>query len=197
MKPNNVEQGHAACYLPKSLAAQKILEQRAQKLAETSTANDVDQDKNYYLRFGLGKNHYFGVDFDQVQEVIRYANISALPLAPDFVSGVMNYRGHLIAVIDLSILFSLKKASLTEDSHIIIVNVNAITVGIITSYIDNSRSYNPSSLGAPLSATNRLKSNYVVGLHNGTTAILNIAVMLQDFNNELKSRILSSRQSKV
>jgi purine-binding chemotaxis protein CheW len=43
----------------------------------------------------------FGVDLEKVQEVIRYLELTAIPLAPDVVSGLMNLRGQIVTGIDL------------------------------------------------------------------------------------------------
>ena len=43
----------------------------------------------------------FGVDVDQVQEVIRYQEMTRVPLAPDVVGGLINLRGQIVTAIDL------------------------------------------------------------------------------------------------
>jgi purine-binding chemotaxis protein CheW len=43
----------------------------------------------------------FGVELKKVQEVIRYLEITEIPLAPRIVSGLMNLRGQIITGIDL------------------------------------------------------------------------------------------------
>ena len=43
----------------------------------------------------------FGVDLEKVQEVIRYLEITEIPLAPRVVSGLMNLRGQIATGIDL------------------------------------------------------------------------------------------------
>jgi purine-binding chemotaxis protein CheW len=43
----------------------------------------------------------FGVDLENVQEVIRYLEITQIPLAPRVVSGLMNLRGQIVTGIDL------------------------------------------------------------------------------------------------
>jgi purine-binding chemotaxis protein CheW len=43
----------------------------------------------------------FGVDLEKVQEVIRYLEITEIPLAPRVVSGLMNLRGQIVTGIDL------------------------------------------------------------------------------------------------
>lgn len=43
----------------------------------------------------------FGVELEQVQEVIRYLEMTEVPLAPSVVSGLMNLRGQIVTGIDL------------------------------------------------------------------------------------------------
>jgi purine-binding chemotaxis protein CheW len=43
----------------------------------------------------------FGVDLEKVQEVIRYLEITEIPLAPRVVSGLMNLRGQIVTGVDL------------------------------------------------------------------------------------------------
>lgn len=46
-------------------------------------------------------NLMFGVELKKVQEVIRYLEITEVPLAPRVVSGLMNLRGQIVTGIDL------------------------------------------------------------------------------------------------
>lgn len=50
--------------------------------------------------FWLGE-HCFGIDVLDVQEVIRDHDVTAVPLAPDVVVGLMNLRGQIITTCDL------------------------------------------------------------------------------------------------
>lgn len=44
---------------------------------------------------------YFGVDVLSVQEVIRYQEMTRVPLASAMVSGLINLRGQIVTAIDL------------------------------------------------------------------------------------------------
>jgi purine-binding chemotaxis protein CheW len=43
----------------------------------------------------------FGVQLEKVQEVIRFLEITQIPLAPRVVSGLMNLRGQIVTGVDL------------------------------------------------------------------------------------------------
>jgi purine-binding chemotaxis protein CheW len=185
----------ASSFMPKSVAAQELMAARAKHLAAKEVTADATQDQNLYISFELGQDQSYGIDFNQVKEVIHCGTITALPLAPDFVVGVVNYRGHLISIIDLRALFGFKKPTVIDTTHIIIVSIKQVTVGFLTSFIDNSRSYNSGSLEPALAINKKLKQIYVLGLHNGTTTILNVDEIVTDFKNELKGMVLGNQHS--
>jgi purine-binding chemotaxis protein CheW len=58
--------------------------------------NSTHQFCTFYLD-GL----YFGVEVQQVQEVIRYQELTRVPLASPVVSGLINLRGQIVTAIDL------------------------------------------------------------------------------------------------
>ena len=45
--------------------------------------------------------HLFGVEVGTVQEVIRYQEMTSVPLAPPIVRGLINLRGQIVTVVDL------------------------------------------------------------------------------------------------
>ncbi len=53
-----------------------------------------------YCTFLLDE-HYFGVDVLRVQEVIRYQQMTHVPLAPAVVEGLINLRGQIVTALDL------------------------------------------------------------------------------------------------
>ena len=51
---------------------------------------------------------FFGVDVQKVQEVIRYQEMTRVPLAPAVVRGLINLRGQIVTAIDLRRRLELK-----------------------------------------------------------------------------------------
>ena len=47
------------------------------------------------------KDQFFGVPVQQVQEVIRYQEMTSVPLVPEAVRGLINLRGQIVTAIDL------------------------------------------------------------------------------------------------
>ena len=51
---------------------------------------------------------FFGVPVQQVQEVIRYQEMTRVPLVPRVIRGLINFRGQIVVAIDLRRLWSLR-----------------------------------------------------------------------------------------
>src|SRR5579862_1935687 len=49
----------------------------------------------------------FGVGVEKVQEVIRYQEMTRVPLAPSAVKGLINLRGQIVTAVDLRIRLGL------------------------------------------------------------------------------------------
>lgn len=57
-------------------------------------------DANQYCTFYLHRL-LFGIELQKVQEVIRYQDMTRVPLAPRVVSGLINLRGQIVTAVDL------------------------------------------------------------------------------------------------
>ena len=56
----------------------------------------------------------FGVDVLHVQEVIRYQQITPVPLAPDSIVGLINLRGQIVTAVDMRRRLNLEPSQSAE-----------------------------------------------------------------------------------
>jgi purine-binding chemotaxis protein CheW len=49
----------------------------------------------------LVDGHHFGVEVERVQEVLRFQELTRVPLAPAVVSGLINLRGQIVTAVNL------------------------------------------------------------------------------------------------
>lgn len=87
-----------------------------------------------YLTFKLEAEEY-GLEILKVREIIGVMDITAVPQTPAFVRGVINLRGKIIPVVNLRAKFGMEAIDDTEDTCIIVVDVNkdemTINMGIL------------------------------------------------------------------
>jgi purine-binding chemotaxis protein CheW len=77
---------------------------------------------NQYLTFTLG-GEMFAVGILNVKEIIEYGSLTEIPMMPAFIRGVINLRGAVVPVIDLSARFGGKTAEVARRTCIVIVEV--------------------------------------------------------------------------
>ncbi len=91
----------------------------------------VEKQKEYQLViFSIGDEE-FGVDISQVREIVRLIPITYLPKAPEFIEGVVNLRGQVVAVIDLAKRLVISSKQRGDNTRIIIVEIEGLTMGMI------------------------------------------------------------------
>jgi purine-binding chemotaxis protein CheW len=64
------------------------------------------------------------MDIRSVREIIQHAAMTAVPLMPDFVRGVINLRGAVVPVIDLQARFGRTPATVGKKTCIVIFNAS-------------------------------------------------------------------------
>ena len=73
----------------------------------------------------------FGVEINQVREIVKLVSITRMPKAPLFIEGVVNLRGQIITVIDLAKRLDLPSTGKTDSTRIMVVEAGEETVGMI------------------------------------------------------------------
>lgn len=68
--------------------------------------NQSNANHQKYCTFYLDK-YYFGIEVEQVQEIIRFQEITPVALAPEVVKGLINLRGQIVTAVDLRRLLEL------------------------------------------------------------------------------------------
>ena len=81
--------------------------------------------------FLLGREEY-GVDVRTVQEIIRVAEITPVPRAPESIKGVINLRGRIVPVIDLKKKLGLGEvAEADKRARIVVVKLRERLIGLL------------------------------------------------------------------
>lgn len=113
--------------------------------------------------FKLGKEEY-GISILQVQEIKRITEITRVPHSPDYIKGVMNLRGSVLPVIDLKKRLNLPPQDYTEDTRIIIIKVEDVTVGMIVDAVSEVTTIDQASIEPPQAVVGGIAADYLSGV---------------------------------
>ena len=83
----------------------------------------VAQEPQQYLTFMLG-GEVFATGILRIKEIIEYGQLTTVPMMPPFIRGVINLRGAVVPVIDLSVRFGRAPVEVTRRTCIVIIEVD-------------------------------------------------------------------------
>lgn len=146
----------------------------------------MSKELKQFVVFKLGDEEY-GVNILQVKTIERLMEITRVPKAPEFVEGVINLRGEVVPVIDLRKRFSLPERTNTDNTRIIIVSIEDITVGMIVDSATEVLQISEDDIDPAPSIVGSVDSDYIDGVGKIDDRLL----ILLNLKKVLKSEELS------
>lgn len=155
----------------------KILKERADLLKIQVEKEEITGEQLEVVEFLLTDERY-AIDANSVSEVIRLKDLTLLPCTPQFILGIINVRGKILAVIDIKKFFNLPEKGITELNRVIIVKHEDIELGILTDEIIGSAHIFPDKLQATIPTITGIQNDYLMGVTRDRLIILNIKEFL-------------------
>jgi len=146
------------------------------------------------VTFRLGKEE-FSMDILKVQEIIRHMDLTRVPRTPDFVDGVINLRGRVIPVLDLRKRFGLPADERTNDTRIIVVDVDNRTVGLKVDAVSEVLRLPADTVEPPPSLVTGIESDYIKGvgkLDGRLIILLDVAKILTRTEKDALGNVLNA-----
>ena len=115
------------------------------------------------LSFRVGAQE-FCVDIMIVREIRGWAQETPLPHAPAYVRGVVNLRGAVLPIVDLSERLGLGPANPSAQHVIIVARIGANTVGLLVSAVSDILTVSEQMIQPTPAVASGLASSTVQGL---------------------------------
>jgi len=151
----------------------------------------VAERKMQYLAFGLG-GEAFAMEISYVKEVIQYGELTEVPLMPRFIRGVINLRGAMVPVVDLSVRFGRPPTEVARRSCVVILEVpraeGHVVVGVIVENVSEVLELAPSEIEPAPSFGGEIRSEFLSGVGKIGTRF----VILLDVNHVLTTDELTA-----
>lgn len=120
-----------------------------------------------YLIFSLGGEAY-AVGTQAVREIIEYGQLTAVPLMPAYIRGVINLRGAVVPVIDLAARFGRPATDVGKRTCIVIVEVTSEAqtqvLGVVVDAVSAVRQMGASDIEPPPAFGARIRSDFIQGM---------------------------------
>ena len=120
-----------------------------------------------YLTFALGDEEY-GLPVLKVREIIKMMDVTAVPQVPAHVRGVINLRGKVIPVIDLRLKFGLPEKAASDQTCIVVVQVEIggrrVMLGIIVDRVSEVLNVVADEVERPPDFGEQLDTRFMLGM---------------------------------
>lgn len=137
---------------------------------QSSRALTVTQDnleEQQYLIFSL-HGELFAVGILNVKEIIEYSSMTEVPLMPEAVRGVINLRGSVVPVIDLSACFWRHRTEPGKRTCIVIVELDdgakQRVMGILVDAVNKVVEIPSADIEPPPSLGSRIRTDFIAGM---------------------------------
>jgi len=152
----------------------------AENEASTAVAEATTDLGGKYLTFRLAEEEY-GLEILKVREIMGMMEITAVPRTPEFVRGVINLRGNVIPVIDLRLKFEMEAIEQTEETCIIVVDVEGMEMGIVVDRVSEVLDIDVDEIQDAPSFGVSVDTDFILGIgkaNDRVTILLNISEVL-------------------
>ena len=140
------------------------------KSKEKTRENDNEQKGkvSQIVVFKQGEEEY-AMHIDQIKEVVITPGITKLPQTPEYVLGVANIRGNIIAILDLEQKFGLKKDGTREGrekNFTLVIESEEFKMGVLVNDVPNTLSVYESEIEESLNVIHdsSMEQNYIKGI---------------------------------
>ena len=127
----------------------------------------ADSTPQQYLTFSLG-GEMFAVAILNVKEIIEYGTVTEIPMVPPFIRGVINLRGAVVPVIDMSCRFGGKPTQVGRRTCIVIIEHNEDDtkqdIGIMVDAVSEVLEISSSEIEPPPSFGAKIRTDFISGM---------------------------------
>ncbi len=156
----------------------QLLRERARQIAQKAApAIQTAGSDHMLIEFVLFPERY-AIEARYVREVFTLKEITPLPGTPDYVMGVINFRGEIISVVNLKILFSLREKGLTEMNKVILLRNEKMEFGLVADAITGTVEVQKHQLSEPPATLSSTGADFISGVMENGNIVLNAERLL-------------------
>jgi len=116
-----------------------------------------------FVVFRLEKEEY-AIDIMNVKEIGPYELTTRVPNSPSFITGVVNYRGEVIPIIDLKKKFALEETNSQEEKRVIVIGLDEKQIGFVVDEASETVHFDETEIEPPPEIIIDKTRRYITGV---------------------------------
>jgi purine-binding chemotaxis protein CheW len=116
-----------------------------------------------YITFTIGEEDY-AISIENVEEIVKVTNLIKVPKSQVYFVGLMDIRGKVVNMIDLSKKIMNKRVGDSQMNRAIIVKIDGKSLGIIVDKVSHVVRFAASQIDPPPPSVKGMSSRYIIGV---------------------------------
>lgn len=141
--------------------------------------------------FELGVEN-FGIDIASVEGIVKLQEITKIPQAPEYMVGITNLRGSVLPVIDLQKRFGMPEQEKTNETRIMVANVDGVKIGMIVSAVSEVLTIEDKVIEPPPPMVSNINSEFIIGVAKIDTRLVILLDLAKVLTSDEKSQVVST-----
>ena len=130
-------------------------------MSSTDTMGTKTAGGGQLVTFQLGKE-VFGINIENVKEIVRYPRVTSVPATADYLSGLANLRGVVFPIIDTGVKLGLGRSMITDSTRVLVIDAESSLTGIVVERIRGVENLEDGVISPPPSVLNSdLDARYI------------------------------------
>lgn len=159
--------------------ARAVMDERARLLARPLAEREAPGQLVEVLTFSLGREAY-AIESKHVREVVRLVDYTPVPGTPEFLLGVINLRGEILAIADLRKLLGVAPQGFTDLSRVIVLGGDRAEFGILADAAHENRVLLATQILEPTGAAGGIGREHLRGVTSEGLIVLEGRMLLGD-----------------
>jgi purine-binding chemotaxis protein CheW len=142
--------------------------------------------RHQLIVFKLGNEEY-ALPIDQIKEIVATPPITKLPQTPDYIKGVANIRGNIIAIADLEKKFGVASDDDAIGQYTLVIESDAFKIGVLVKSVPNTLSASDEEIDESPNVVHdsSLDDNYIKGIVKSDKRLIILIDIFKVINEEL------------
>jgi purine-binding chemotaxis protein CheW len=126
-------------------------------------------------------SEFFGVPIGKVKEIVKVPEITSVPDTPDYLNGIINLRGRLVPVIEMSKRLGIAPEGRKRTNRVLVLDLNGSLVGLLVDSASEILKVREDLIEPPPGIVSAVGAEYVTGvgkLKDKLIVLLDVAKLL-------------------
>lgn len=156
-----------------------ILDERAAFLAQAPSTVAKRENQLDVLELVISGER-FAIEAKHVREASKLGTLTPLPCTPEFVLGLINFRGQILPLLDLRKILELGPKQDKSELQVVVVQTSIAQAGIAVDEISGISSIGEAELQSPKQIFSPALAALLKGMRSDRLAVLDVEMLFAD-----------------